>query len=75
MALAQLVLECPYCSTTFVPEPPKGDRWHSEFSLEKPMLSSSYGDVLEQKTVCRNPECKKTLLVYWYAPMEYFNRM
>ena len=75
MTESQFVLKCPYCSSIFVPEPPESDRWHSEFSLEKPQLSSAYGDVIEQKIVCKNPECKKPLTVYWYAPMEYFNRM
>ncbi|MGD0645218.1 MAG: hypothetical protein ABSA75_09960 [Candidatus Bathyarchaeia archaeon] len=75
MTESQFVLKCPYCSYTFVPQPPESDRWHSEFSLEKPLMSSSYGDVLEQKIACKNPGCKKAFTIYWYAPMEYFNRM
>ena len=75
MSESQFVLKCPYCNSIFVPEPPEGDRWHSEFSLEKPLLSSFYGEVIEQKIMCKNSQCKKPLIIYWYAPMEYFNRM
>jgi hypothetical protein len=75
MAESQFVLKCPYCNRSFVPEPPENDRWHSEFSFEKPQMSSFYGNVIEQKAACKNPECKKPLTIYWYAPIEYFNRM
>jgi|WetSurSiteA1Bulk_404760.scaffolds.fasta_scaffold919296_2 hypothetical protein len=73
MALSQLVLECPHCYSLFEVKPP--DRVHSAFSFEVPVRGSFYGEVIKQKLVCQNPECKKQIIVYWYSPMDYFNRM
>ena len=61
MTESQFVLKCPYCSCTFVPEPPENKRWHSEFSLEKPLMSSDYGDFIEQKIVCKIQNAKNHL--------------
>jgi hypothetical protein len=74
MAESQLVLRCPYCDNwTFEAKPP--DSWHSAYSFEEPLMSSFHGDVKKQEIVCHNLECKKTITIYWYAPMEYFDRM
>ena len=73
MALAQLVLECPYCYSLFEAEPP--DRVRSAYSFEEPLRHSFYGEVVKQKLVCQNPKCKKQVIIYWYAPMDYFNRI
>jgi hypothetical protein len=67
------VLECPFCSKPFEIEPP--DRIHSAFSSAKPIRNSFHGDVMKLKVKCKNPECKKIVTVYWYAPLEYFNRV
>ena len=73
MALARLVLECPYCHWFFNATPP--DRVHSAYSFEKPLVGSFNGKVIEQNLVCRNPKCKKQITIYWYAPRDYFNRI
>jgi hypothetical protein len=57
MAATKLALECPYCQWIFEAVPP--DKLHSAYSYEKPMIGSYYGEVVEQKLVCRNPRCKK----------------
>jgi len=73
VAKAKLALECPNCHWIFEAAPP--DNIHSAYSFEKPLKGSFYGEVLEQNLVCRNPKCKKPVTIYWYAPLNYFNRI
>jgi hypothetical protein len=73
MAATKLLLRCPYCDWPFEVNPP--DRVHSAYSFEKPVKGSFYGEVIEQNIVCRNPKCKKPITIYWYAPMNYFDRI
>lgn len=73
MALAELVLECPYCQWPFKAKPP--DRAHFAYSFEKPLTGSFDGEVIEQNLVCQNPKCRKQITIYWYSPRDYFNRI
>lgn len=73
MVASKLLLRCPYCDWPFEVNPP--DRVHFAYSFEKPLRGSFYGEVIEQKIVCRNPKCEKPIAIYWYAPMSYFNRI
>ena len=73
MSESLLVLECPYCDAILEVRPP--DKLHSAYSTKKPLSSSYHGDVIQQKIPCKNKECKKPITVYWYSPMDYFNRM
>ena len=73
MAESQLALRCPHCNSAFEVSPP--DNWHSAHSFEEPVMSDSHGEVKKQETACPNPKCKRRLTIYWYAAMEYFNRM
>ena len=73
MAASKLVLECPFCNGIVEVEPP--DKLHSAYSLKKPLSNSYRRNVVEKKHKCKNPECKKTITAYWYAPLYYFNRM
>ena len=67
------VLECPFCYEPIEVEPP--DRFHTAFSSEKPIRNSFHGDVVKRNVKCQNQKCKKTVTVFWYAPLEYFNRI
>jgi hypothetical protein len=67
------VLECPFCYEILEVKPP--DRLHSAFSSAKPIPNSYYGEVVKKKYTCQNPACKKSVTVFWYAPLEYFNRI
>ena len=73
MVMSKPVLECPYCGRTLEIEPP--DRLHSAYSFERPLRGSFHGDAIQQRIVCQNSKCKKPIAVYWYAPMDYFNRI
>ena len=73
MAVSKLLLRCPYCDWPFEVNPP--DKLHFAYSFEKPSRGSFYGEVTEQNLVCRNSKCKKPLTIYWYAPMNYFDRI
>jgi len=73
MAETQLVLRCPYCQCVLEAKPP--DSWHFEYSFEEPYVKSMHGEVKKREVVCDNPECGKTFVVYWYAPIEYYNIM
>jgi hypothetical protein len=73
LAISKVVLECPFCNEIFEAESP--DRLHSAYSLEKPISSSYHGDVVKKRHRCQNPECKKPITIYWYAPMNYFDRV
>ncbi len=73
LAETQLVLNCPYCNAIFEVTPP--DSWHFESSLEEPLMSEVYGEVKKQELVCKNSKCRKSITVYWYAPIEYLHIM
>jgi hypothetical protein len=66
-------LECPFCYEILEVKPL--DQLHSAFSTEKPMKNSYHGNVIKRFYNCPNPECKKPVAVYWYAPLEYLNRI
>ncbi len=70
MAESQLVLKCPHCNCDFEAKPP--DSWHIEYSFEEPALVNVYG-LKKQEVVCENPECDKTITIYWYAPIDYLS--
>jgi hypothetical protein len=67
------IVECPYCFEILEVEPP--DKLHTAVSSVKPLSNSYHADVLKEKHKCQNPECKKPITIFWYAPLEYFNRM
>ncbi|MGE5637948.1 MAG: hypothetical protein ACM3WQ_04495 [Chloroflexota bacterium] len=73
MAISKIVLECPFCSGILEAESP--DRLHTAYSMKKPIASIFHGQVIKKKSRCQNPECKKQITVYWYAPLDYFNRL
>ena len=73
MAATKLALECPYCNWIFKAAPP--DEMHSAYSFEKPLRGSFHGEVIEQNLTCGNPKCQRSLTIYWFAPLDYFNRV
>jgi hypothetical protein len=73
MPISIVVLECPFCNEILEAESP--DRLHSAYSFRKPLASSYHGDVVKKKYRCQNPECRKSITIYWYAPLDYFNRI
>jgi hypothetical protein len=73
MAASKFLLRCPYCDWPFEVNPP--DKIRSAYSFEKPLRSSFYGKVIEQNLVCQNPKCKNPITIYWYAPINYFDRI
>jgi hypothetical protein len=73
LAISKVILECPFCNEIFEAESP--DKLHSAYSIEKPIASSYHGDVVKKRYRCQNPECKKPITIYWYAPMNYFDRV
>ena len=73
MAISKVVLECPFCYEIFEAESP--DKLHTAYSMKTPMASSYHGAVVKKKYRCQNPDCKKPITIYWYAPLDYFNRM
>jgi len=74
MTESKLLFRCPHCNEwTFEATPP--DSRHSAFSFEEPLMSSFNGEARTQTIVCQNRKCRKPIVIYWYAPMEYFDRM
>jgi hypothetical protein len=73
MAASKLVLECPFCDKILEVKPP--DKLHSAYSSIKPIINSYHSNVVQKKYKCKNPECKKPITIYWYAPLDYFNRI
>jgi hypothetical protein len=73
MAISKVVLECPFCNEIFEAESP--DKLHSAYSTKKPIASSYHGEVVKTRHRCQNPECTKPITIYWYAPLNYFDRM
>ena len=73
MYISKIVLECPYCNQIFETESPDG--LHTAYSLNRPIPHIFHGKVIKKEVKCENPECKKTIAIYWYAPLDYFNRI
>jgi len=73
MATSRVNLECPNCQSKFEARLP--DRLHSAYSFEKPQEGRFTGSVITQNLVCRNPKCRKPITIYWYAPIDFFNRI
>jgi hypothetical protein len=73
VAESQLILRCPHCDAAL--EVKRPDNWHSAFSFDEPLMSSFHGEVKRQEIPCPNKQCKKSIVIYWYAPLEYFDRM
>ena len=70
---SKLTLECPYCYWVFETAPP--DKFHFAYSFEKPLRSSFYDEIIEQHSICKNPNCGKRITLYWYAALSYFDRV
>ena len=66
------VIECPFCDEILEVEPP--DRFHITLS-NKPIPKTFLADTIQKKVRCTNEHCKKTITVYWIAPMEYLTRI
>ena len=66
-------VECPFCQEIFEIKPP--DKIHTAVSSQKPILNSYYGKLVEKWYRCPNPECKKSVTIFWYAPLDYFSRI
>jgi len=66
------VLECPSCNAILEVKPP--DNFHNAVS-SKPIHKSFHGNIIQKKIRCKNKDCRKTMTVYWYAPIEYFTRI
>jgi hypothetical protein len=73
MVVPKLVLECPFCSDIVEVTPP--DKLHSAYSSKNSISNSLNDNLVEKIHKCQNPACKKPITVYWYAPLDYFNRM
>jgi hypothetical protein len=68
-----VAIECPICNQPLKIQPP--DKLHTAYSLEKPIQKSYHEKVIEKEAICQNPVCRKQITVYWYAPLDYFNRI
>ena len=66
------IIECPFCDEILEVEPPDG--FHITLST-KPIPKSFHGDIIQKEVRCKNQDCKKTVTVYWIAPIEYLTRM
>ena len=64
-------LECPFCYEILDLNPP--DKLHSAFSFEKPLENSYHETIIRRRYTCE--KCKQSFTIYWYAPLEYFNRI
>jgi hypothetical protein len=73
MAISKIVLECPLCDQIFETKSP--DKLHTAYSLKKPLSSIFHGVVVTKSLRCENPKCGKRITIYWYAPLDYFNRI
>jgi hypothetical protein len=62
------VFECPSCNEILEVEPP--DKRHSAFSSAKPKQKMPHSKIIQKRVRCKNKDCKKTVTVYWYAPLE-----
>jgi len=68
-----VLIECPFCSTILEVKPP--DRLHTAFSFVTPIASSYHGEIVKTKHQCPNGNCEKFIIIKWFAPLEYFNRL
>jgi hypothetical protein len=68
-----VLVECPFCNEVFEVEQP--DKLHTAHSLVNPIPHSYYGSIVTTKHLCPNPNCEKPIVIKWYSPMEYFERI
>lgn len=73
MPESRFLLKCPYCKEEFEISSP--DQWHTTHSYEEPRMNETHGEVKNQEVLCKNKNCTKKIIIYWYAPMEYYNSM
>ena len=66
------IIECPFCDEILEVEAP--DKSHISVSV-KPIPKNFHGDIIRKEVRCTNEDCKKTVTVYWIAPIEFFSRM
>jgi hypothetical protein len=68
-----VLIECPFCNTILEVSPP--DKLHIAFSFVTPIPRSYHGEILKTKQLCPNGNCEKPIIIKWFAPLEYFNRL
>jgi hypothetical protein len=73
MNVTKRVLECPFCYEILEVEAP--DALHSAYSSVKPIARIYQNDIVEKKYTCPNAKCRRTFTIYWYEPLDYFNRI
>jgi hypothetical protein len=66
-------LVCPSCGGAVELKPI--DELHSAASLTKPITNNFHGTIVQQRVKCKNKKCRSKLIVYWYAPLDYFGRI
>ena len=67
------LIECPFCNEILEVEPP--DKIHTAFSFVNPIPHSYNGNIVKTKHLCPNQNCEKPIIIKWYSPQEYFERM
>jgi hypothetical protein len=65
------VFECPACNEILEVKPP--DRQHSAFSSAKPKQKMPHSKIIQKRVKCKNKDCRKTVTVYWYTPLEFLS--
>jgi hypothetical protein len=70
---ARVPFECPRCHRVMRGAKPDGK--HPIPSIVNPCKSIIGSDVVIRKYVCENPKCKKTFVVYWFEPRDFFDRI
>jgi len=68
-----VLVECPFCNEPIEVNPP--DKLHTAYSFINPIPRSYHGGIVKTKHLCPNPNCAKPIIVKWYTPMEYFERI
>ncbi len=68
-----VLIECPFCNEILEVQPP--DKLHTAFSFVNPIPHSYHGNIMKTKYICPNQNCEKPIIVKWYAPQEYFERV
>jgi hypothetical protein len=69
----KIILECPNCHWIFEAKAPDKSHWSA--TLEVPQENKVAGDVIKQNHFCRNPECQKNFIIYWFDSTIYMDRL
>jgi hypothetical protein len=68
-----VLIEGPFCNTILKLNPP--NKLHTAFSFVTHNEEVTMEKIVKTKNRCPNGNCEKSIIIKWFAPLEYFNQL